>query len=286
MPNHNFLLLFQGKMHMLMGYMSLQTGVSKTQQPVQNKPLKNKTAVITGASRGIGKAIALQLAGRGAQIVINYARNEEAARETAEEVLALGSKSVLVQGNIADEQTIDQLYQQATEAFGDIHILIHNAALGAFKPVHRLRVNHWDLTMDINTKAFFLLARKFVPAMEKNGEGNILAISSLGAHRCIPNYGAIGISKAALETTVKYLAAELAAKGIRVNCVSGGLVETDALKSFPHYETFKNEVMKRTPAGRIGQPDDLARVVAFLTSPESSWIVGQTIVADGGLSLI
>jgi enoyl-[acyl-carrier protein] reductase III len=122
--------------------------------------------------------------------------------------------------------------------------------------------------------------------MEQNGGGSIITISSLGAHRFIPNYGAIGISKAALEALVKYLAVELAPKGIRVNCVSGGLVDTDAVKSFPKYEEMKQEVLKRTPAGRIGEPDDLARVVAFLVSPESAWIYGQTIVADGGLSLI
>ena len=122
--------------------------------------------------------------------------------------------------------------------------------------------------------------------MEKRGQGNIIAISSLGAHRFIPNYGAIGISKAALEALVKYLAVEFAPKKIRVNCVSGGLVETDAVKSFPQFAHFKNEIAQRTPAGRIGLPEDLARVVGFLVSPESDWIYGQTIVADGGLSLI
>ena len=122
--------------------------------------------------------------------------------------------------------------------------------------------------------------------MEKQKSGNIIGISSLGAHRFIPNYGAIGISKAALETLIKYLAVELAPKGIRVNCVSGGLVDTDALRSFPNYEEMKKEVVSRTPAGRIGRPEDLASIVSFLVQPESDWIYGQIIVADGGLSLI
>jgi len=125
-----------------------------------------------------------------------------------------------------------------------------------------------------------------VPSMEKRGGGTIIALSSLGAHRFIPDYGAIGISKAALETLVKYLAVELAPKNIRVNCVSGGLVDTDAVKAFPRYAEFKKEVVQRTPASRIGKPEDLAQVVGFLASPESHWIYGQTIVADGGLSLM
>lgn len=264
---------------------------SQQKDPASNpqsadKPLKGKTALITGASRGIGRAIALRLAELGANISINYARNEEAARKTADEIQALGAATHLLAGNIADPVVMDQLISETLQTFHQIDILIHNAALGSFKPVHKMRVNQWDLTLDINAKAFFLLAQKVLPEMEKRGEGTMLAISSLGAHRFIPNYGAIGISKAALETLVKYLAVELAPKGIRVNCVSGGLVDTDAVKSFPDFEEFKAEVIRRTPAGRIGKPDDLARVVAFLVRPESSWIVGQTIIADGGLSLI
>ena len=248
--------------------------------------LEGKTAIITGASRGIGRAIAHRLSAQGARIVINYARNQEAAAAVAAEVRQNEVETHLVEGNIANPETMDQLIKETLEAFGSIDLLIHNAALGSFKPVHKLRVNQWDLTFDVNTKAFFQLAQKVVPVMEKQGSGNMIAISSLGAQRFIPNYGAIGISKAALENLVKYLAAELTPKGIRVNCVSGGLVDTDAVKTFPEFDKFKQEVIARTPAGRIGTPDDLARVVAFLASPDSSWIVGQTVIADGGLSLI
>ncbi len=250
------------------------------------KPLQGKTAVITGASRGIGRAIALDLASKGANIVLNYVRNEDAAKQTQSELKKLGVKVLPFQGNVGDPKAIEELIAAAGKTFGSIDILIHNAALGAFKPVHQLKINQWELSLDINAKAFLLLAQKTLPWMEKQKEGVMLAISSLGAHRFIPNYGAIGISKAALETLVKYLAVEFAPKNIRVNCVSGGLVDTDALKSFPHYEEFKKEVVKRTPAGRIGIPEDLAKVVAFLALPESRWIHGQTIVADGGLSLI
>ncbi len=251
-----------------------------------NRKLEDKTALITGASRGIGRAIALRLAELGANIVLNYVRNEEAAAQTAEEIKKHNVGVLPIQANVGDPEALGPLVKAAEERFGGVDILVHNAALGAFKPVHQLRLNQWDLSLDINAKAFLLLTQKVLPFMEKKKSGVILGISSLGAHQFIPNYGAIGISKAALETLVKYLGVELAPKGIRVNCVSGGLVDTDALKSFPQYETFKKEVTARTPAGRIGQPDDLARIAAFLCTSESSWIVGQTLTADGGLSLI
>ena len=250
------------------------------------KILQNKTALITGASRGIGKAIALELAGMGADIILNYVRNEEAAQSAESELKNLGVKVLVHQANVGDPKAMEGLVDAALGEFGKIDLLIHNAALGAFKPVHKLKVNQWELSMDVNTKAFLLLVQKVLPSMEKTGEGTIITLSSLGSQRFIPNYGAIGISKAALETLVKYLGVELAPKNIRVNCVSGGLVDTDAIKYFPNYEEIKKEAVSRTPAGRIGQPEDLAKVVAFLASPESRWIVGQTIVADGGLSLI
>jgi len=172
------------------------------------------------------------------------------------------------------------------ERFGQIDILVHNAALGAFKPVHKLKSNQWDLSMNVNAKALLELTQKVIPDMRKRQNGVILALSSLGAHRFIPNYGAIGISKATLETLVRYLAVELAPDGIRVNAISGGLVDTDAIRHFPDYEKFRQMVVEKTPAGRIGFPEDLARIAGFLASPDSAWITGQTLIADGGLSLV
>lgn len=249
-------------------------------------PMKDKVALITGASRGIGRAIALELAKSGVHIAVNYLQNEDAAKKTVAELQALGVKTAAFQTNVGDLDAHEALIGDVIKTFGTIDILIHNAALGAFKPVHKLKMNQWDLSLNINAKAFLSLAQKVLPTMEAKKSGSILAISSLGSHRFIPNYGAIGISKAALESVIRYLGVELMPKGIRVNGVSGGLVDTDALKSFPFFDMFKNEVLKRTPAGRIGKPEDIARVVAFLCSPESSWIVGQVVIADGGLSLI
>ncbi|OQA56120.1 MAG: Enoyl-(acyl-carrier-protein) reductase (NADPH) FabL [Candidatus Omnitrophica bacterium ADurb.Bin277] len=249
-------------------------------------PLEGKTALITGASRGIGKAVALALAEKGVNIAVNYLQNEDAAKKCAEEVRTRGVRADIFQCNVGDLDALPALIDNILKTFGSIDILIHNAALGAFKAVHKLKMNQYDLSMSINTRAFLGLVQKVLPGMEAKKEGTILAISSLGSHRFIPNYGAIGISKAALEAMIRYLAVELMPKGIRVNGVSGGLVDTDALRAFPFFEIFKQEVVKRTPAGRVATPEDLARVVAFLCSPESSWIVGQTVIADGGLSLI
>lgn len=249
------------------------------------KRFQNKVALITGASRGIGRAIAELFAREGASIVLNYLRNEEAARETEKALAALGSKVLTVPANVGNPKEAEGLVEAAGKKFGRIDILIHNAALGAFKPVSELRVNQWELSLDVNAKALLVLAQTALPWMEKEG-GSVIALSSLGSKRYIPNYGAIGISKAALEALVRYLAVELAPKKIRVNAVSGGLVDTDALRAFPQSEDFKKEVLKRTPAARIGRPEDLAKVVVFLASPEAEWIYGQTVVADGGLSLI
>jgi len=242
--------------------------------------------LITGASRGIGRATALRLASQGADIVLNYVRNEEAAKKTANEIQAHGVAVTLFQANVGEESESKALTEHAIKEFGGIDILVHAAAMGAFKPAHKLRANQWDLSLDINAKAFLLLAQGVIESMAKRGGGSMIALSSLGSRQFIPNYGAIGISKAALEALVRSLAVELAPKKIRVNAVSGGLVKTDAIQFFPEHEKFEKEVLERTPAGRIAEPDDLARIVAFLASSDSAWITGQTIVADGGLSLI
>ncbi|MGH7197777.1 MAG: SDR family oxidoreductase, partial [Candidatus Omnitrophota bacterium] len=142
----------------------------------------------------------------------------------------------------------------------------------------------WDISLDVNAKALLLLAQSALPLMKQAG-GKIVAISSLGAHHFTPNYGAIGISKAALENLVRYLAVELAPLKIHVNAVSGGLVDTDSLKMFPNLDAMKKEFLQRTPGGRLGKPEDLADVVSFLLSPQSDWIYGQTLTADGGYSL-
>jgi len=245
---------------------------------------KGKKALITGGTRGIGKAIALKFAEDGCDLVLNYLDNEEAAKDTLSQVHKKKVNAHLVQANLRNMDDARNLADQARELLGGIDFLIHCAALGAFKKTSQLKINQWDLTMDINVKSFLVLCQQLKPHMASGSA--IIALSSSGASRVVPNYGAIGISKAALEALTRYLAVEYIESGIRVNAVSGGFIDTKSLSAFPQYEVMKNEAMRRTPAKRIGQPEDISGIVSFLCSEEAGWIVGQTILADGGLSLV
>ncbi len=238
---------------------------------------------MTGGSRGIGRGIALMFAERGADLVINYLKDADAAREAKAGVEARGCRAHIVQADVGRPKDIRSMFQEVRELFGGLDILIHNAALGVFRPVTDIEVFHWNVSLDVNARALLLCAQEAVPLMAAGGK--VIAVSSIGSHRYMPHYGAIGVSKAALEALVRYLAVELAPKGIRVNGVSGGFVDTDALRLHPDYQGIMAGAPARTPGGRIGTPEDLAKVVMFLASEESNWIYGQTIIADGGLDL-
>lgn len=239
---------------------------------------------ITGGTRGIGRAIALMESSENTTFFINYLRDDEAALKTKKEIEKKGSEVHLMSGNIGDPDFIEESFKIISSKTSHLDALIHSAALGVFKPVHQLRIKDWDISLDVNAKAFLLLAQGALPFMKKSG-GHIITISSLGAGHFTPNYGAIGISKAALENLVRYLAVELSPYKIHVNAVSGGLIETDALRMFPDSENMKKEFLKRTPGGRLGKPEDIAAVVHFLLGPDSNWLYGQTLIADGGYSL-
>ncbi len=243
-----------------------------------------KFIFISGGSRGIGKAITLSQAKEGVTLFINYLRDDESAEAVKKEAEKKGARVFLLPGNIGDPERVEAIFKVVQEKTQRLDVAIHNAALGVFKPVTQLRVKDWDISLDVNAKALLLIAQSALPLMKNQG-GKIVAISSLGSHRFTPDYGAIGISKAALENLVRYLAVELAPHKILVNAVSGGLIETESLKMFPRFEAMKKEFLSRTPGGRVGKPEDIARVVSFLLSPDSDWIYGQTIIADGGYSL-
>ncbi len=239
---------------------------------------------ISGGTRGIGRAITLSQAKKGTCIFVNYLRDDEAAVKLKKDAEKHDARVILLQGNIGDAEDIRSLFEKIKLHTKRLDVLIHNAALGVFKPTHQLRIKDWDISMDVNAKALLLLTQAALPVMKEKG-GKIIAVSSLGSRLFTPNYGAIGISKAALENLVRYLSVELAPYKIHVNAVSGGLVETDSLKMFPQFDLMKKEFLKRTPGGRLGKPEDIAHVVSFLLSPEAEWIYGQTLVADGGYSL-
>ncbi|RJQ41789.1 MAG: enoyl-[acyl-carrier-protein] reductase FabL [Anaerolineaceae bacterium] len=248
---------------------------------------EGKIALVTGSSRGIGKAIALQLARQGAHIIINYVRNQEPAEETARIVRAMGRKALAVRANIGKMENLEHLFQAVEQEFGALDIFISNAASGFNRPAMQQRPEGWDHTMNVNARAFLFGVQLAVPLMEKQGGGKIVAITSQGSVRVMPDYISVGASKAALESLTRYLAVELAEKNIAVNAVSPGVVETEALQHFSLLSdpTVIQRAIERTPVGRIATPQDVANVVAFLCSEEAFMIRGQVIVVDGGFTL-
>ena len=237
-----------------------------------------RTALVTGGSRGIGKAIALRLARDGVErIAIGYFRSDAAAEETAEELRALGAEPVLVRGNVTSSRVEEQV-----AGLGRVDVFVHNAATGVIRAALETEDKHWDWTLNANARALLSLTRVAAPSMPPGG--SIVAISSLGSVRVLENYSLVGTSKAALEALVRYLAVELAPRGIRVNAVSAGVVETGALEHFPNREEMLASGAAN-PAGRLVTPDDVAGVVSFLSSPDAEMIRGQTVVIDGGWSL-
>jgi enoyl-[acyl-carrier protein] reductase III len=241
---------------------------------------EGKSVLVTGGSRGIGKAIALRFARDGAaRVAIGYLRNDRAAEEAAEELRAAGTEPVLVRGNVSSERVMGEVHE-----LGPLDVVIHNAATGVIRPALETEDKHWDWTMNANARALLALARAAAPSMPSGS--SIVAISSLGSMRVLENYVLVGTSKAALESVVRYLAVELAPRGIRANTVSAGLVETGALAHFPNREDMLDMGLKRTPAGRLVEPEDVAGAVAFLCSPDAEMIRGHTLIVDGGFSLL
>jgi enoyl-[acyl-carrier protein] reductase III len=238
------------------------------------------TVLVTGGTRGIGRAIALRLARDGAErVVLGYMRNDRAAEEAAEAVREAGAEPVLVRGNVASERVVSEL-----ASHGPFEVVVHNAATGVIRSALETEDKHWDWTLSANARAFLSLARAVAPEMPQGG--SIVAVSSLGSTRVLENYVLVGTSKAALESLVRYLAVELAPRGIRVNAVSAGVVETSALVHFPNREKMVREGLERTPVGRLVEPEDVAGAVAYLASPDAEMVRGHTLVVDGGFSLI
>lgn len=245
--------------------------------------LTGKIALVTGASRGIGRAVALRLAQLGADVVINYLRKERAAREVAEAVAATGRRALLLKADIADGNDLDRLFAEV-RAFGGLDILIANAAIGVMEPLADVTPKHWQRTYATNTWAFLAMTQAAVPLMQARGGGYVVALTSPGSQRVIDNYGLVGSSKAALEALVRYWGVELAREGIIVNAVSPGMIETDAVKQLAKPDEVLALVRQQTPSGRLATAEDVAGVVAFLCSPAAQMIIGQTLVVDGGFS--
>ena len=250
--------------------------------------LDRKIALVTGSGRGIGRAIAIKLARFGAEIIINYSRNRAQAEETLNIIHGLGKKAQIIKANVSKEEDINSMFETITAEFGKLDILVNNAASGFNRPLTEQKGSGWDYTMQVNVRAAMLCSQKAVPLMEKAGSGHIINITSPGAMRVLPDYIAVGASKAALDSLTRYMAVELAPKNIHVNAVSPGMVETEALKHFAFMTDtdVTSKTIANTPAGRLVTPEDVSEIVAFLCSPAADMICGQVIVVDGGFTLI
>jgi enoyl-[acyl-carrier protein] reductase III len=248
---------------------------------------EGKVSLITGSSRGIGRALALTLAREGASIVVNYNRNAELADETVDEIEALGSHAIAVQANVENVEEIDRLFDRVHAEFGRLDHFVSNAAASSFKKILDLNPNNLDRSFGLNVRAFVLGAQRAVRLMEHGGR--IAVLSSYGSVRAYPTYANLGSNKAAIEAFVRYMAVEFAPRGINVNAINGGLIDTESCAYF--YERVPGmapmeSVLAKVPKGRMGTVQEVADTIAFLLAPESEYITGQTIAVDGGLSVI
>jgi len=248
-----------------------------------NEPLAKKIALVTGASRGIGRAIALKLAGAGCDVAIIYHTSQDEAEAVASEISAQGRRTLAIQADVSDPGSVAEAFKAFREQFDHLDIVVSNAAIGVLRPALELTLKHWRRCMETNALALNLLAQEAVPLM--GGGGCMIGLSSLGASRAIPHYAFIGASKAALESVARSLAQELGPRHIRVNTVSAGVVDTDALKYFPNREQLLAEYARRTPAGPTLTPEHVADAVYLLCLPEAAMITGHTLVVDGGFCI-
>jgi enoyl-[acyl-carrier protein] reductase III len=251
-------------------------------------PFAGKIVLVTGSGRGIGRAIAVNFARQGADVVVNYFRNRTPAEETAAEITSLGRRALVVKANVGKLEEINVLFERTEGEFGALDIMVCNAASGYNRPVMEQRPKGWNWTMNINARSLLFAAQHAVPLMERRGGGAIVSITSSGSTRVLPDYVVVGASKAALEALTRYLAIELAPKNIVVNAVSPGIVLTEAIQHFDSIRSDEDLVERAkslTPAGRLVTPEDVAEVVSFLCSPAAAMIRGQIIVVDGGYTL-
>jgi enoyl-[acyl-carrier protein] reductase III len=242
--------------------------------------VSDRRVLVVGGTRGIGKAIAAQLATGGADVMVNYVRSDEAAQQLTAEAAGAGWSMHVVRADVSSDKGREQVVQSVSERFMDLSVLVFAAATGIHRPCAELTGRHFDFTYALNVRAFLLLAQALVPKMPAGG--SIIALSSEGAVHAMPQYGLVGSSKAALEALCRHMAVELAPQGIRVNVLSPGSVRTDAWNSLPDAERRLEEAATRTPRGWLTSLEEVAWAAQFLASAASSGLAGHTLVVDGG----
>jgi 3-oxoacyl-[acyl-carrier protein] reductase len=257
------------------------TAVQEQVKKSSSKKLEGKVALVTGGSRGIGAAITLRLAADGAKVAVNYNNDKGAAEKIVAEATGLGAKAVAFKANVSSAEDTNRLIEEVTKALGKIDILVNNAGVYAVKPIEEVDAEHYTHLFDVNVKGVILTT---VAALKKMSDGGrIISISSLAAKGTMPGSSVYSATKAALETLTRIWAQELGKRRITVNAVAPGTTATDMLEQgLP--EELKQMITAKTALGRIGQPEDIADVVAFLASDDARWVTGHSISCDGGLT--
>jgi len=246
------------------------------------KKLAGKVAVVTGASKGIGAAIARRLGSDGATVVVNYASSKSGAEKVVAEIKQAGGQAVAVQADVAKKGDIDRLFSETKKAYGKVDVLVNNAGIYEFAPLEQITEEHFRKQFDLNVLGLLLTTQEALKYFPSSG-GNVINISSLVSTLAPPNGSVYSATKAAVDTITGSLAKELGARKIRVNAVRPGLVETEGTSTagFTNGE-FHDQYVRNAPLGRIGQPGDIASAVSYLASDDSSWVTGETLLVSGG----
>ncbi|MEX2285521.1 MAG: SDR family oxidoreductase [Planctomycetaceae bacterium] len=249
--------------------------------------LTGKVALVTGSSRGIGRASALRLAEAGADMIVNYVTSRAAAMEVAALIEGMGRRAYVIKADVGEEDDVESMVDFVAQNIGQLDIIVSNAATGGFRPLLAANEKHFHTTMNINVLSLVYLVRAAMPLLEKSsGRAKVVAISSHGSHMALPWYGLIGGSKAALESVARHLTLEVGDRGVNVNVVKAGLVETDSTRKIPFADRmFAARSEKSMMGDRELTPDDVANVVLFLSSPLSDLVQGETIIVDGGAAI-
>ena len=243
--------------------------------------LQGKTALVTGSSRGIGKAIALELARRGANIAVNYAGSEDKAAETVEAIETLGVQAIKIQANVADESSVKSMIKEVTKTFGSLDILVNNAGITKDNLLLRMKEEEFDQVVETNLKGAFLCTKAAARPMMKQRAGKIINVASVVGVSGNPGQANYVAAKSGLIGLTKSNAKELASRNILVNAVAPGFITTDMTDALT--EEQQAEILKQIPLEKLGQPEDIANVVCFLASNDAAYITGQTIHIDGGM---
>ena len=245
--------------------------------------LKDKVAVVTGASKGIGASIAKHLAAEGAAVVVNYASSRAGADRVVSEITRAGGRAIAVQADLARPADITRLFSEARNAFGRLDILVNNAGVYEFQPIEDITEEHFHRQFDVNVLGLLLASKEAVKHFGATG-GSIVNVSSTASRLMPPNTAVYTATKAAVDAITGVLAKELGPRGIRVNAVNPGMVETEGVHAAGIMESdFRKEIENKTPLGRIGQPGDIAPAVVFLASEDAGWVSGETLLVAGGL---